>query len=78
MRKTLLVIGPQSHIAHDVIEQVGPIGTKPVSNTTCALDLTEGNAFLMTLVLKVLLICIGTDGRDTDTLLDELPGNPTP
>jgi hypothetical protein len=78
MRKTLLVIGPQSYIAHDIIEQVGSIGTKPVGNTPRALDLTEGNTFLVTLILKVRFICIGTDGCDTDTLLNKLPGNTTP
>jgi hypothetical protein len=52
--KMLLMFGPQSYIAHDVIEQVGPIGTKPIGNTTRALGfLTEGNVFLLTLLLKV-------------------------
>jgi hypothetical protein len=78
-RKTLRVFGLQSDIAHNVIEQVGSIGTKPIGDTTRALGrLTEGNVFLFTLLLKVWFISIRTDQRHTKTLLNEPPGNTTP
>jgi hypothetical protein len=79
IRKILLMFGPQSYIAYDVIEQIGPIGTKPIGDTTCALGfLTEGNVFLLTLLSKVCFIGIGTNRCDTETLLNELPGDTAP
>jgi hypothetical protein len=79
IRKRLLMFGSQSHVTHDVVEQIGPIGTKPIGDTTRTLGfLTEGNVFLLTLLLKVGFTGIGTNRCDTEILCNELPGDAAP